>query len=155
MNIRLSDIPTFPAATNDLVEMACNGQMVSAARAWQDTTRAVLLNGKLVQPTAACAFAYMKTIQSGMPPMGLVVAEGSYEPAWSAERLAARDAAAAQKAEVFATKMASGEWPRKGVNTCDYCEGHGPGTNIYSPDADGDPTLTMFRCDECNDDEDE
>jgi len=141
------NVSSFPAPSASVVAEARSGRRFVAARSWMKEARVVLQDGREVSPSMRLAFDLAKALAKGMPAMGVVVEEGTYELASVND---AREAASKLKAERFALSMEEDKPALTGVGVCDACGVLGSVDNHYAPDGMGYPTLVSQTCfDEC------
>ena len=140
----MTSIPTFPAPSASVVEVATNGSTFRAARLWIDEARATLLDGSVVAPSTRLAVNVAKSIRAGMPALDVAVGDGEWQHAF---RVDARKAAEKLRSERFQAFMAEDEYPEQGTGVCDACGLVGASVrNHYAPDAMGFPSLVLQDC---------
>jgi len=139
-----TNFPVFPAPSAAVVAEARSYRCARAARTWMKEARVVLQDGREVVPTMHTAYDAAKAIAKGLPSVGIIVAEGSYELASSFD---AREVADKLKSERFAQFMAEDKPAAMSMGVCDTCGLIGASVyNHYAPDGMGYPTLVFQQC---------
>jgi hypothetical protein len=137
------NVPTFPAPSTSVISHARTGHRIAAARMWMKEASVVLEDGREVSPKMRLAYDLAAAIAKGMPAIGVVVEEGSYELASAND---SREAASRLKSERFALFMEEDKPAPIGVGVCDTCGVLGSVNNHYASDGMGYPTLVLQTC---------
>jgi len=141
----MTNIPTFPAPSASVVEMATGKRArLRAARQWINEARATLADGSVVAPSTRLAMNVMKSIVDGMPAVDVAVQDGEWQYAF---RVNAAIEADKLRSERFQAFMAEDQPSEVGIGVCDSCGLVGASVrNHYAPDGMGFPTLVFQNC---------
>lgn len=148
-------ILAWPTLSGEEKALVAAGQDIKAIKAYRERVRLTLLNGHEACPTLMTGRDMVKAFRTGLGDFEMAISEGSYTDL--TEQAAQRAIINERFAMFCAEDGIDPKNPRLpgARHSCDNCNKVAAkgetleGTDCYSPDAMGYPTVTFFYCNDC------